>query len=96
MSIDKQTVVKVARLARIRLDEKEQEHFTRELNGILKFVEQLQEVNTDGVPELNSVSNVTLPRRKDVVTDGHIREDVLKNAPASEHGCFVVPKVIAQ
>jgi len=94
MSIDAATVTKIARLASIDVPEGEKEHFAKELSGILQWIEQLSEVNTDNVPQLSSVSDTTLPQRKDEVTDGHIREDVLANAPMSDYGCFVVPKVI--
>jgi aspartyl-tRNA(Asn)/glutamyl-tRNA(Gln) amidotransferase subunit C len=94
MSIDAAAVTKIARLASIEITDAEKEHYVRELSGILKWIEQLAEVNTDNVPQLSSVSETTLPRRKDEVTDGHCRDAVLANAPASEYGCFVVPKVI--
>lgn len=92
--LDSKTVAKIARLARIRVTPQEQEHFAREIGGILKWVEQLNEVKTDGVPQLTSVSDVKLPWREDKVTDGNQPEAVLKNAPMSEHGCFGVPKVM--
>lgn len=94
MSFDKNTVTKVAKLARIEMSDADKEHMAKELSKILKFVEQLQEVNTDNVPQMTSVAAMELPRRKDEVTDGHIREKILFNAPMSEHGCFLVPKVI--
>ena len=94
MSIDKKTVAKIAKLSRLALSEAEQEHYAREISGILKWVEQLGEVNTDNVPQLASVSEMTLPRREDKVTDGNKRDDILLNAPQSDYGCFVVPKVI--
>lgn len=94
MSIDIATVTKIARLASIEVIDSEKEALARELSRILQWIEQLSEVNTDNVPQLASVSETTLPRRKDEITDGHCREAVLANAPASEHGCFVVPKVV--
>ncbi len=94
MSLDKAAVTKIARLARIALSDEEKEHFARELTGIMKWIEQLAEVNTDNVPMLSSVSDTTLPWRKDEITDGHKRDAILANAPFSEYGCFVVPKVI--
>ncbi len=94
MALDKQAVTKIARLSRIRVAEDEKEHFAAEISGILKWVEQLNEVNTDNVPQLASVSSVALPWRKDVVTDGNQQESVVKNAPNSDYGCFVVPKVL--
>jgi aspartyl-tRNA(Asn)/glutamyl-tRNA(Gln) amidotransferase subunit C len=84
----------VAKLARLRLTEAELPHYAREINGILKWIEQLGEVNTDAVAPLASVSNQTLPWRDDKVTDGAMQEQVLKNAPGAQYGCFTVPKVI--
>lgn len=94
MTIDSAAVTKIARLASIEVTDAQKEHYARELGGIMKWIEQLSEVNTDNVPQLTSVSQTTLPLREDVVTDGHKRDAVLANAPMSEHGCFVVPKVI--
>jgi len=94
MTIDTAAITKIARLASIEITDAEKEHYARELSGILQWIEQLSEVNTDNVPQLSSVSEITLPRRRDEVTDGHTREAILANAPASEYGCFVVPKVI--
>lgn len=93
MLLDKQAVAKIARLARIKVTDEEKEHYASEISGILKWMEQLNEVNTENTPQLSSVAAVTLPWRKDEVTDGNIQEAVLKNA-LSEHGCFIVPKVI--
>lgn len=92
--IDEAAVAKIARLARIKVTEEEKAHYAKEISGILSWIEQLGEVNTDGVAELTSVSDVRLPWRGDVVTDGSQQEAVLKNAPFAEHGCFGVPKVI--
>ncbi|NBO19322.1 MAG: Asp-tRNA(Asn)/Glu-tRNA(Gln) amidotransferase subunit GatC [Proteobacteria bacterium] len=94
MALDKQAVAKIARLARIEVTEADKEHYAKEISSILNWVEQLDEVNTDGVPQLTSVSDVTLPWREDKVTDGGQQEAVVKNAPASDYGCFVVPKVV--
>lgn len=94
MSLTPQQTRKVAKLARIRLSDAEVEHYTAEINGILGWIDQLQEVNTDGVAQMTSVADITLPMRADKVTDGNIVDAVLKNAPASEYGCFSVPKVI--
>ncbi len=94
MTIDTKTVAKIAKLARIRVSVDEQEHFAKEINGILQWVEQLQEVNTDGVPQMTSVCDVKLPWREDKVTDGGVQEKILFNAPKSAYGCFSVPKVI--
>ena len=84
----------VAKLARIRLTDAEIPHYAREINGILKWIEQLGEVNTDAVAPLASVSNQTLPWREDKVTDGNIQTQVLSNATAPHYGCFSVPKVM--
>jgi aspartyl-tRNA(Asn)/glutamyl-tRNA(Gln) amidotransferase subunit C len=94
MSLDSNAVAKIARLARIAVSEEEKQHYAKEISGILGWIEQLNEVNTDGVPPLASVSDVALPWRKDVVSDGHQPEAVVKNAPQSDYGCFVVPKVM--
>jgi len=94
MALDKQAVAKIARLARIEITDAEKEHFAREISGVLQWVEQLGEVNTDNIPQLSSVAAVKLPWREDKVTDGNQQEAVLKNAPASDYGCFVVPKVM--
>ena len=94
MLLDKQAVAKIAKLARLEVTDAEKEHYAKEISGILLWMEQLGEVNTDGVPMLTSVSAVKLPWRKDVVTDGNQQEAVVKNAPQSDYGCFVVPKVM--
>lgn len=94
MSIDKNTVRKVAKLARIRTSEAEEETLTKELNNILKLVAQLDEVNTDGVEPLTSVIDMNLPLREDKVTDGGIPQKIVANAPEETAGFFVVPKVV--
>ncbi len=94
MSVDLATVKRVARLARIAVSEEDAERMTGELNGILGFVAQLDEVNVDGVEPLTSIIPMALRRREDVVTDGAKVEDVIANAPASEENFFVVPKVV--
>ncbi|MEZ5690248.1 MAG: Asp-tRNA(Asn)/Glu-tRNA(Gln) amidotransferase subunit GatC [Rickettsiales bacterium] len=94
MSIDTKTVAKIARLARIAVSEEEKEHFAGEISDILRWIEQLSEVDTDGVPLMTSVCEATLPLRKDAVTDGNQQVAVLKNSPESDYGCFVVPKVM--
>lgn len=94
MSIDKQTALKIGRLARIRLSDEEAEHYAAEISSILNWVEQLQQVDTEGVEQMTSVADMQLPMRKDEVTDGGYPEAVLKNAPANDYGCFVVPKVV--
>ena len=94
MAIDINTVRKVARLARLRTTDAEAEKLTGELNNILKMIEQLNEVNTDGVEPMTSVIEMRLPEREDVVTDGGIPEKILANAPETTAGFFVVPKVV--
>ena len=94
MSVNAATVRKIASLARIAVSPEEVEAMTGELNNILGWVEQLGEVNTDGVEPLAAVIPNHLRLRDDVVTDGGIRDKVLANAPRAEHGFFAVPKVI--
>jgi aspartyl-tRNA(Asn)/glutamyl-tRNA(Gln) amidotransferase subunit C len=94
MSVDTNTVRKIASLARIAVTDGEVEAMTGELNNILTWVEQLNEVNTDGVEPLAAVIPNQLRLRDDVITDGDIRDKVLANAPQAEHGFFTVPKVI--
>ncbi len=94
MSVDVATVRRVAKLARIRVPEERLPSLAGELNGILDWIEQLNEVDVEGVEPLTSVVEATLPMRDDVVTDGGIRDQVLVNAPVAEHGFFAVPKVI--
>ena len=94
MSIDEATVAKVAKLARIRITDEEKTHFAQEISGILQWIEQLQEVNTDNVPQMTSVADMRLRWREDKVTDGNCRDDILANAPKQDYGCFVVPKVV--
>lgn len=94
MPLDKNTVSKIARLARIKVSDLEKEHYAAEISGILKWVEQLNEVNTEGVPQMVSVADIRLPWREDKVTDGNQQQAVIKNAPQADYGCFAVPKVI--
>jgi aspartyl-tRNA(Asn)/glutamyl-tRNA(Gln) amidotransferase subunit C len=94
MPITAHDVTKIARLARIRVTDEEKEHYAKEIGGILQWIEQLQEVKTDGVPQMVSVADMRLPLREDKVTDGHQQAAILKNAPQAEYGCFGVPKVI--
>ncbi len=94
MSIDAATVRKVARLARIREPEDKLEILAAELSGILQWIEQLNEVDTDGVEPMASTEAVTLPMRDDVVTEGGDPAKVLANAPKSDRNFFVVPKVV--
>jgi aspartyl-tRNA(Asn)/glutamyl-tRNA(Gln) amidotransferase subunit C len=94
MTVDKETVKRVARLARIALSEDEVPALQKELNGILAFVEQLNEINVDGVEPMTSVIPMPLRMRPDVVTAGGEAEAVMQNAPASEDHYFLVPKVV--
>jgi aspartyl-tRNA(Asn)/glutamyl-tRNA(Gln) amidotransferase subunit C len=94
MPIDKATVAKIARLARIRVPEAEQERLAGELSNILGWVEQLSEVDTADVRPMSSVVETVLPMRPDAVTDGGCRDDITANAPAPAHGFFTVPKVV--
>jgi aspartyl-tRNA(Asn)/glutamyl-tRNA(Gln) amidotransferase subunit C len=94
MSIDAATVRKVARLARIRTPEARLEPLARELSGIMGWIDQLNEVDTDGVEPMTSVVAAKLPMREDVVTDGGDAGIVLSNAPSQADGFFVVPKVV--
>ena len=94
MSVDLNTVRRVARLARIALSEAETPHLQGEINAILKFVEALDAVDVEGIEPITSVTPMQLPMREDVVADGDIAKLVLANAPLTEDGFFVVPKVI--
>ena len=94
MSVDTATVRHIARLGRIAMSDAEAEAFVPELNNILGWVEQLQEVDVSGVAPMTAVIPNTLRLREDAVTDGGIRDAVLANAPNAEHGFFAVPKVI--
>ena len=94
MSIDAATVKKVARLARIRVEEARLEPLAAELSGILTWIEQLNEVDTEGVQPMASTEAVSLPMRADVVTEGGDPGAVLANAPKSDRNFFVVPKVV--
>ncbi len=94
MSVDKKTVSKVARLARIAVPEDRLEPMAKELNTILAWIEQLNEVDVEGVEPMTTPVAMELPMREDLVTDGNIRDQVLANAPRTEDGFFVVPKVV--
>lgn len=94
MSVDANTVRKIARLARIRIEESEVTRYQDELNAILGFVEQLQEVDVTGVEPMTSVTPMRLRRRQDAVTDGGYPERIVANAPLSEDNFFEVPKVV--
>ena len=95
MSIDEKTVRRVAKLARLSLPEERVAPMAAELNGIMAWIEQLNEVDVDGVaPMTSAVEGLSLPMREDVVTDGDNPARVLANAPKAEDGFFVVPKVV--
>jgi aspartyl-tRNA(Asn)/glutamyl-tRNA(Gln) amidotransferase subunit C len=94
LSVDSDTVRRIAHLARIRLEDDRIEPMREELNAILAFVEQLDEVDTQNVEPMTSVVATRMRLRADVVTDGGISEDVIANAPASEDGFFMVPRVV--
>ncbi|MCS6879447.1 MAG: Asp-tRNA(Asn)/Glu-tRNA(Gln) amidotransferase subunit GatC [Geminicoccaceae bacterium] len=94
MSLDKATVARMAELARIALPEDQLEQLVGELSGILAWVEQLAEVDTEGVEPLRSVHPIRRSWRADEVTDGNCREAILANAPERENGYFVVPRVV--
>ena len=94
MSVNADQVRHVARLARLALGDDEIAKMVPELNNILDWVEQLGEVDTDGVEPLTAVIDNHLRLRDDVVNDGDCRDDILKNAPDAQHGFFAVPKVI--
>ena len=94
MSVDAITVRRIAHLARIAVKDDEVEHLKDELNGILAFVAQLDEVNVEGVEPMTSVTPMAMKKRDDVVTDGGIPDDIVRNAPATEDHFFLVPKVV--
>ena len=94
MSVDTDTVRRVARLARIAVNEDELEPLAGELNAILGWVEQLGEVDVDGVDPMTSVTPMALMQRDDVITDGERQGDVLANAPDAREGFYAVPKVV--
>ena len=94
MAIDAATVRKVAKLARLREPEERLEPLARELNGIMAWIEQLAEVDVEGVEPMASAVDVSLPWRADVVTDGGDPAKVLANAPLAKDNFFVVPKVV--
>jgi aspartyl-tRNA(Asn)/glutamyl-tRNA(Gln) amidotransferase subunit C len=94
MSVDAEIVRRIAHLARIAVAEDEIAHLQGELNTILAWVEQLAEVKVDGVEPMTSVTPMSMKKRADLVTDGGIAEDIVRNAPASEDGFFLVPKVV--
>ena len=94
MSVDTATVRRIAHLARIAVADDEVEHLKGELNAMLAFVEQLNEVDVTGVEPMTSVTPMVMKSREDVVTDGDIADDIVKNAPERQDHYFVVPKVV--
>ena len=94
--MDKQTVKKIASLSRLEMDDAMLDRMGQEITGILKWIEQLGEVNTDNVEPLSNVVGINLESRADVVNDGACADKVLANAPETTQGYFVVPKIIEQ
>ncbi len=94
MSVDAATVRRIAQLARIAVAETEVPHLQGELNAMLAFVEQLSEVNIEGVEPMTSVMPMEMKKRPDVVDDGGIADDIVRNTPATEDHFFLVPKVV--
>ncbi len=94
MSVDAKTVRRIARLARLEVADDKLDHLAGELSGILRWIEQLNEVDVSGIAPMASVEDVQTPMRDDVVTDGEKRDAVLANAPRSEEGFFVMPKAV--
>lgn len=94
MSVDKDTVRRIAKLARLALDDRQASEMETELNALLSWVEQLSDVNVEGVAPMTSVVEQRLRMRVDVVTDGGYPDDLMKNAPQVENHFFVVPKVV--
>jgi len=94
LKIDKNTINKIARLSRIKLEDKESDDYIKDLNSILDWVDQLNEVNTENVEPLNNISSSTLPKREDVAKDVNSSNEILENAPDKLEGFFAVPKVV--
>lgn len=94
MSVDTATVRRIAHLARIAVEESEIEHLRGEINAILAFVEQLSEVDVEGVEPMTSVTPMVMRQREDAVTDGGMADLIVRNAPATEDNFFLVPKVV--
>ena len=94
MSIDKDTVKHISKLARISLDENNVDSLAKDLTSIMKFIENLNKLDTDKTAPLTSIINASLKSRKDEVKDGKIRDQILKNSPEKNEEFFVVPKVI--
>ena len=94
MSIDKNTVKHISKLARISLDDEKIDSLSKDLSSIIKFIEKLNELKTDKIKPLTSIINASLKPRKDEIKDGKIRDQILKNSPEKNEEFFVVPKVI--
>ena len=94
MSIDKDTVKHISKLARISLDEEKVDSLSKDLTSIMRFIENLNKLNSDKIEPLTSIINASLKSRKDEVKDGKIRDQILKNSPEKSKEYFVVPKVI--
>jgi len=94
MSIDKNTVIHISKLARISLDEKKADSLSKDLTSIMTFIEKLNKLNTDKTKPLTSIIDTSLKSRADEVKDGKIRDQILKNSPEKNEEFFVVPKVI--
>ncbi len=94
MSIDKDTVKHISKLARISLDESKINSLSKDLTSIMKFIEKLNKINTDQTKPLTSIINASLKSRQDEVKDGKIRDQILKNSPEKNEEYFVVPKVV--
>ena len=94
MPIDKNQVKKVAKLSRISLDDSKLESLSKDLDSILSFVDQLNELNTKEIKAINSIVNKTLEPRDDIIDDGKIKNEILKNSPEKNEDFFIVPKVV--
>ena len=94
MSIDKDKIKHISKLARISLDSKKTDTLAKDLSSIFKFIEQLNEINTEKIEPLSSILNEPLRSREDIVNDGKIREKILKNSPQKNEEFFIVPKVV--
>jgi aspartyl-tRNA(Asn)/glutamyl-tRNA(Gln) amidotransferase subunit C len=94
MTIDKKTAIKIAKLARITVSEEKLDNLSEELSSILRFMEQLNEANVEGVKPMVSIAPMQAEFREDIVSDGNYRDKILKNAPHQSEGFFAVPKVI--
>ena len=94
MAVDAATTRQIAHLARIAVKDEEVAHLTGEINAVLAFVEQLAEVDVEGVEPMTSVTPMQMKKRPDVVNDGGMADDIVRNAPATEDHFFLVPKVV--